>query len=695
MKTILMSVAFVVVPTLAGFSAEPQSEGTRGALCLTFDDHYLDSWCRELPRFARFGAHATFFISGAISSPTDTGKMRQLQEAGHSLGLHGQSHAPATDVVARSGIDGFMAQEFDPQMKVCAAAGLTVRNWAYPNSKRSEATDAALAKRVSRMRCGGVYRDTIVGDPLSGHDMVFVPRAEAGSQILLWSAPIPSTADGWAEDVRGAIQRAHDRDEALVFHAHNIRNDNVKDAHDISDGQLEQILQMAADIGVRVIGFDELDDFAPAMEKGAKKKVAAAEVVGSFGGVTLTVGKIQQRYPWNGLVDIDYSLAFENDAPLDANDNLEILMIDKSATPAVTNRAVRFLQAPLPLTAGAHRITWDATADGVTDRIERAAFQVKLVHYPATYMVIDLTDGPGDDAVYKVDYLNGEPGGGFNKALYKGDRIVLRRIHHGSYLAGSPADEVGRSTSHKDREGQHRVTHSRAFYIGIFEVTQKQYKYVMGEDPSAYKGDSRPVESFSYDDIRGNGWPQATVPAANTFMDKLIKKCKAADANGNYTVPVTGFDLPTEFQWEYACRAGTTHALNTMNDFANTQAAMEAQLPSLGLYSGDQPSRRDNRTAGDGHSDVGCYEPNSWGLYDMHGNVREWCLDWYVQAQDLAPSVDPKGPTVGDFNSRVGRGGGWNDLYDACRSACRSGGIPGEARGGLTAIGFRLVCTAP
>ena len=267
---VIMSVGLAVIPSLGGFSAETPSGELKGALCLTFDDHYLDSWCRELPRFAKFGAHATFFTSGAISS-TDVGKLRQLKAAGHSLGLHGQNHTPATDAVAQYGADGFLMREVDPQLAVCQVAGLDVRNWAYPNSKNSDATDAALATRFRRLRCGGVFRDAIAGDPLSGHDLVFVPRAEAGDKLVLWSTPIPATLDGWQTDVRGAIQRAHDNDEVLVFHSHNIRNDNVKDVHDISGEQLEEILQMAADIGVSVIGFDELGGAAPEKKESEPK----------------------------------------------------------------------------------------------------------------------------------------------------------------------------------------------------------------------------------------------------------------------------------------------------------------------------------------------------------------------------------------------------------------------------------------
>ena len=260
-KSFLPFIALVVIPSFGGFAAG-SSGSQKGALCLTFDDQYLNSWCRELPRFEKYGAHATFFVCWKIDGAA-VQTMGRLQKAGHSIGLHGQSHATAVDVVAQKGVDGFIAQEVVPQLQAVAAGGVRAGSWAYPNSRRSDATDVALLKRFRRLRCGGVYRKSIVGDPLSGHDMVFVPVKDIRSKALLWSAPIPSTADGWKEDVCGAIRRAHDRDEVLVFHAHNIRNDNVKDPHDISCEQLEQILQMASEIGVRIVGFDELDVLAP------------------------------------------------------------------------------------------------------------------------------------------------------------------------------------------------------------------------------------------------------------------------------------------------------------------------------------------------------------------------------------------------------------------------------------------------
>ena len=414
--------------------------------------------------------------------------------------------------------------------------------------------------------------------------------------------------------------------------------------------------------------------------------------------VELTIDRTQQRYPWNGLVDIDYTITRDPASVPSVDDNLEVMMIDKSVSPAVTNRAIRFLQAPLPMTAGKHRITWDANADGVTNYVERASFVMKIAHYAPAYMVIDVSGGP-DAETYPVDFFNGEPLGGFNVPEYKGDKIVLRRIRPGSYMAGSPSDEYGRSATY---EAQHCVAISKPFYIGLFEVTQQQYLNVMGgTNPSKYQGDTwqyRPVEVVSYNTIRGTAnttthqydWPWTNEVSAASFMGMLRTKCKSKGDAGTHTESVTGFDLPTEFQWEYACRAGTTGAFNTTNDFANTSAGQQSAMALLGRYSGNKTDKHGNS---DAHTIVGSYDPNQWGLYDMHGNVNEWCLDWYkTDVQTLGQIVDPAGVDSG--TKRVHRGGGF-DSSEArfCRSAGRNNSF-GPASG-YNSIGFRLSRTLP
>ena len=412
----------------------------------------------------------------------------------------------------------------------------------------------------------------------------------------------------------------------------------------------------------------------------------AAFVSAEVRGVVLQVDQIKQRYPWNGLVDVDYTIGFGDGEALEVDDCLEVLMVDRAAAPAVTNRAITFLQVPLPLSAGKHRITWDAHADGVTTRTDRAELHVSLVHYAEAYMVIDVSGGP-EAETYPVDFLNGAPPNGFNVDEYKTDRIVLRRIHPGSYVAGSPGDEKNRVPANERR---HPVTLSKPFFVGLFEITQKQYLNVTGADPSKYKGDRRPVETVTYNMIRGGNWPTTAAPGAGTFMDKLLAKCKSKDEAGNYTVPVTGFDLPTEFKWEYACRAGTAGAFNTTNAYNNADsAAQEVQLRRLGRYENNQSDGRGEIS--ENHTIVGSYEPNAWGLYDMHGNVYEWCRDWLqTNVEELKQFVDPKGAPSG--SERVMRGGAWNQGVNNCRSAKREPFAPTSK---YESVGFRLFRDLP
>jgi len=263
-----------------------------------------------------------------------------------------------------------------------------------------------------------------------------------------------------------------------------------------------------------------------------------------------------------------------------------------------------------------------------------------------TYMVVDLNDG-------KVAYLADAPSGGWSDE-YKTDKLVLRRIEAGSFTMGSPTDEEGRD----DDETRHRVTLTEPYYIGVFEVTQGQWERVMGSNPSRFKGPARPVERVSYNDIRGGSlgaeWPSSSGVDAGSFLGRLRAKTGQ-----------DGFDLPTEAQWENACRAGTT------TDYAGN-------LDEMGWYD-------DN--SGDETHEAGTKRPNAWGLYDMHGNVWEWCLDWLGSYGGDAS--DPKGPASGV--NRVNRGGSWLNLARDCRSASRDGSRPGLRN---SSLGFRLACSA-
>ena len=181
----------------------------------------------------------------------------------------------------------------------------------------------------------------------------------------------------------------------------------------------------------------------------------------SASAVSVKVDQVRQRYPWNGLVDIDYTIVNDG-APLGLDDNIEVTMVDKSVDPAVTNCAHVFLQSPLPMAAGSHRITWDANKDGVTNRTDQAEFHLKIIRYSEAYMVIDVSKGSTAE-YFPVDFLNGAPLGGFNVDEYKGNKIVLRRIRPGTYMAGSPSNEGGRGGGRRpaQRDAHAPVLHRR------------------------------------------------------------------------------------------------------------------------------------------------------------------------------------------------------------------------------------------
>ena len=218
-------------------------------------------------------------------------------------------------------------------------------------------------------------------------------------------------------------------------------------------------------------------------------------------------------------------------------------------------------------------------------------------------------------------------------------------------MMGSPEGELGRFNWEK----QHQVTLTQDYWLGKFEVTQAQYEAVMGTNPSKYKGSNRPVENVSWED-------------AKKFCAKL---------NDLYSGKLPAgyrFDLPTEAQWEYACRAGTTTALNNGKNLTSEYGECD-NLNEVGWY--------DKNYGSGGHKEVGQKRPNAWGLYDMPGNVREWCRDW--KGNYNGDATDPTGPSTG--SRRVCRGGSWTSNAMLCRSACRGSVTPGFR---YRILGFRL-----
>jgi formylglycine-generating enzyme required for sulfatase activity len=245
-------------------------------------------------------------------------------------------------------------------------------------------------------------------------------------------------------------------------------------------------------------------------------------------------------------------------------------------------------------------------------------------------------------------------------------------IPNGTFTMGSPPDEE----KSNDEERQHKVTLTRDFYMGIYEVSQAEYQAVIGTNPSVFQGD-RVAERHpktnriirdgdsSHHPVESVSWKSAVL-----FCDKLSEMADEKAAERRYR-------LPTEAEWEYACRAGAPSAFS----FGETPGDLE----SVAWF-----DRNSNRVT---HA-CGQKAANKFGLFDMHGNVAEWCFDWHAaNIYDDAPILDPSGPETGKY--RVVRGGHWKGEWHTLRCAARSKQMPQFPEGsgsdaGL--IGFRVIC---
>ena len=381
----------------------------------------------------------------------------------------------------------------------------------------------------------------------------------------------------------------------------------------------------------------------------------------------------RNRSPWSGLVDIDCKVNCSN--PM-TNILLYVFAKDTISNKPLVVKSVWLANDAthtnaLSVVAGTHRLVWGAGSDNPGLVPEAVSVKVSASLESALYLVVDLSGG-ADAESYPISYLNAVPEGGWTDE-HKTTKLVLRRIQPGTFTMGQRSTDVpGWSDS-----GLHEVTISHPFYIGVFEVTQKQYELVTGSNPSKYKGDARPVECVSCDMIRGEfstyHWPMSKNVDPSSFMGRLRSK-----------TTLNGFDLPTESQWEYACRAGTTTGLNNGKNLTNNGSGTDPQLNEVGRY---WYNRSDGRGGySDAHANVGSYQPNAWGLYDMHGNVWERCLDLYGSYPNKAVT-DPKGASSG--TNVVTRGGGYWDYAYRCASSNR--GYDSSSYY-LSDSGFRLCC---
>lgn len=348
--------------------------------------------------------------------------------------------------------------------------------------------------------------------------------------------------------------------------------------------------------------------------------------------------------PW-GKVAVSYDVT--GTLPEDADTYAAWLSVSNRTAGSV--QTVESLSGDTVLRLGHHWIVGDCEADGVV--LAPGVFSFGVGYAPsAEYCVIDLSGG-SDAKSYPVSYLLRAATLSRWTDEYRTTKLVLRHIPAGMFIMGGGSSD-----------GSRRVTLTKPFYMGVFEITQRQWELVMGSWPgsspsSSYGlGDAYPAYDVSYNDIRGSSsgarWPASSAVDASSFLGRLRAK--------------TGldFDLPTEAQWEYACRAGT----------ATTYYWGDAMDGAYAWYWNNSGSKT---------HPVGTKKPNAWGLYDMSGNVWEWCRDWYGT---LAYGADPVGSASGSY--RVKRGGGWNSDSGICTSSYWGSNVP-SYRNDIS--GFRLV----
>ena len=310
---------------------------------------------------------------------------------------------------------------------------------------------------------------------------------------------------------------------------------------------------------------------------------------------------------------------------------------------------------------------------------------------PPDYMVADLTTGELDSGtVAYYTSTNAFPKGGLTNDIYRTDKMVFRKIPAKgvTWRMGSPEGELGRY----EDEAAHLVTLRKDYWFGIFSVTQGQLMRIKKwSDPSPMDAfclftnrscyATRPVQGIGYMSLR-------STTGVGTYLSAM------RDLFGGRML----FDIPTEAQWEYAARAGKGTSLNDGHNIENVKT--DEWLDKLGRYDKNDGvadlGLDTDRTIDDskGTSKVGIYPPNAWGIYDIHGSVANWCLDWYAPfvASD-AVMVDPEGPETG--TKRVYRGGFWgyvtNDAASRCRLASRLSLEPNTDKlNGARFIGFRL-----
>lgn len=357
-------------------------------------------------------------------------------------------------------------------------------------------------------------------------------------------------------------------------------------------------------------------------------------------------------------------------------------------------------------------IRWEARNDWPDQSFQDGSIRARVTAWdkaaPPDYMVIDLSDF--SETFYETaDRL---PLGGLSNDYYRTNALVMRRIHAAgqTFVMGQQTRDSDSSTceaSFRYRAPEHWVSLTNDFYMAVFETTQRQHQRLQLVDGGGNK-DSRdltsvmqPVDAMSYNKLRGSVEEGIDWPVTGTAVGGLLAAFRANSG--------IEFDIPTEAEWEFACRAGTQSAFYDGSEFTTADEG-SATLGDLAWFCGncvaDSELTNDNGYYG-GIKVPGLKRPNAWGLYDMYGNASEWCKDW-AGAYDTAsaPTIAPGGAASNAENTvgrRIKRGGNWRGRGAFASSSGRrsnevtytvdAGNAPSQ--GSATwANGYRLVCPA-
>ena len=356
---------------------------------------------------------------------------------------------------------------------------------------------------------------------------------------------------------------------------------------------------------------------------------------------------------------------------------------------------------------GSHTITWRPDHSWpdhkIADGGARAVVTAWALDNTPDYMAVDISAAAQPDTQTYYPAADFVPGGVTN-SLYKTTTLLMRKIMAKDVIWTMGSTTLENQNRQAAQEATHQVKLANNYYIGVYEITQSQWSQVATNNTTAVANYTterfmRPMEKVCYNEIRNAAnsttanaaynWPND--PNPSSFLGLLRSK--------------TGidFDLPSEAQWEFAARAG--NGVGYWGDGSGIlNAALDANLNLLGRYLNNPTSNSSTSPAATispsegGSAIVGSYLPNAWGIYDMHGNVWEWCLDWYednINAHGGAVNIDPSAPAKtlsgASGSTRVRRGGSWNGAAGYCRPAYRNNLTPTTRNAGS---GIRVLCSA-